>query len=304
MKKVSSVVLTAFLFLSTLLFKTQNANAQTTFTLIYGGTYFVQNGYNNWEGGYLDTKGVGCEGKLPCISTANRSGRVNLQTRMWKIVSATGKQNGTAVLVNDEIYLQNLYLGGYLDTKGVGCKGNLVCVSTASSPNGANLQTRTWKIVSATGKQNGTAVLVNDEIYLQNLYPYRTGMLGGYLDIKGVGSSVSTAGTKERTTLGTSHWRFVESTSKIKEELQGFGFLGFRKANPNLACDKCITRTPPIYRYTVECRDTLSIIAKKFYGDPNQWTQILYANPGIDPNNLQPGQRLEIPDLDEQDGFN
>ncbi|MCC5633702.1 LysM peptidoglycan-binding domain-containing protein [Nostoc sphaeroides CHAB 2801] len=303
MKKVSSVVLTAFLFLSTLLFKTQNANAQTTFTLIYGGTYFVQNGYNNWEGGYLDTKGVGCEGKLPCISTANRSGRVNLQTRMWKIVSATGKQNGTAVLVNDEIYLQNLYLGGYLDTKGVGCKGNLVCVSTASSPNRANLQTRTWKIVSATGKQNGTAVLVNDEIYLQNLYPYRTGMLGGYLDIKGVGSSVSTAGTKERTTLGTSHWRFVE-TSKIKEEPQGFS--SFRRIGGEgfPTCEKCNCPTYSIYIYTVKSGDTLFKIAETFYGDRNQWTRILYANPRIDPNNLQPGQRLEIPDLDEQDCFN
>jgi len=244
MKKVSSVILAAFLFLSTLLFKTQNANAQTTFLLIYGGTYFVQNGYNNWEGGYLDTQGVGCEGKLPCISTANRSGRVNLQTRMWKIVSATGKQNGTAVLVNDEIYLQNL--GGYLDTKGVGCEGNLVCVSTASSPNGANLQTRTWKIVSATGKQNGTAVLVNDEIYLQNLYPYRTGMLGGYLDIKGVGSSVSTAGTKERTTLGTNHWRFVEP-SKIQEEPRGVSSFSSIISGGTIQCNECNHPTHPIY---------------------------------------------------------
>jgi LysM repeat protein len=300
MKKVNSAVLAAFLFLSTLLFGTPNANAQTTFTLIYGGTYFIQNGYNNWEGGYLDTKSVGCEGSsFFCVSTASSPNRANLQTGTWKIVSATGKQNGTAVLVNDEIYLQNVYaLGSYLDTKGVGCEGNLLCVSTASSPNRANLQTGTWKIVSATGKQNGTAVLVNDEIYLQNLYPYRTGILGGYLDTKGVGSSVSTTGTKETTTLGTSHWRFVESTSQIKEEPQGF--LSFVESNSEIGCgpDNCNPPTLPINIYIVVSGDTLSIIAEKYYGDRNQETRIRDVNPGIDPNNLQPGQRLYIPELE------
>ncbi|MCC5628815.1 hypothetical protein LC613_12230 [Nostoc sphaeroides CHAB 2801] len=109
MEKLSSVVLAVFLFISTLFFGTPNANAQTTFPLIYGGTYLVQNGYNNWEGGYLDTNGIDCEGNLLCVSTAGSSDRANVQTRTWKIVSATGKQNGTAVLVNDEIYSQNLY---------------------------------------------------------------------------------------------------------------------------------------------------------------------------------------------------
>jgi LysM repeat protein len=47
--------------------------------------------------------------------------------------------------------------------------------------------------------------------------------------------------------------------------------------------------------YTVQSGDTLFRIAEKFYGDGNQWTRILDANPGIDPNNLQIGQQLQIP---------
>jgi nucleoid-associated protein YgaU len=157
MKKLSSVVLAAFLFLSTLLFGTPNANAQTTFPLIYGGTYFVQNGHKNLEEGYLDTKGVG--------------------------------------------------------------------------------------------------------------------------------SSASTAGTKERTTLGTSHWRFVESTLKIKEEPQSCG------------PENCNKPVSAAFTYEVKPGDTLFIIAETIYKDGNQWTRILEANKTIihEPDKLKIGQHLNIP---------
>ena len=87
------------------------------------------------------------------------------------MLSASGKANGTPVLVGDNIHLQNLYGGdgGYLDTNGAGCERNKYCVSTAKTPNRANVNTGTWKILSSN-KQNGTSVLVNDDIYLQNLY--------------------------------------------------------------------------------------------------------------------------------------
>jgi len=48
-------------------------------------------------------------------------------------------------------------------------------------------------------------------------------------------------------------------------------------------------------QYTVQSGDTLVKIAEQFYGNGSQWTLIQNANPGINPNNLQVGQQLQIP---------
>ena len=49
--------------------------------------------------------------------------------------------------------------------------------------------------------------------------------------------------------------------------------------------------------YTVKAGDNLSKISKQFYGDPNQYMQIFYANRQIihDPDKIQVGQQLTIP---------
>ena len=49
--------------------------------------------------------------------------------------------------------------------------------------------------------------------------------------------------------------------------------------------------------YTVESGDTLSSIAKHFYGDASKWQKILDANKDVlkTPNSLQLGQKLKIP---------
>ena len=51
-------------------------------------------------------------------------------------------------------------------------------------------------------------------------------------------------------------------------------------------------------RYTVKSGDTLSKISREFYGDPNQYTKIFEANRSIlrDPNTINPGQQLVIPE--------
>lgn len=98
--------------------------------LKYGQTYKLVNGYQNSQGGYLDTRGRGCEENLLCVSTSSGSDR-DSGSGSWKIVSKTGK---TGVVKSfDDVYLQNQYQGngGYLDTRGRGCESNLLCVSTA-----------------------------------------------------------------------------------------------------------------------------------------------------------------------------
>jgi nucleoid-associated protein YgaU len=55
--------------------------------------------------------------------------------------------------------------------------------------------------------------------------------------------------------------------------------------------------TAPTKSYTVQKGDTLSKIAKQFYGEPNEYRRIFDANRDQlkDPDKIQPGQVLRIP---------
>ena len=54
-------------------------------------------------------------------------------------------------------------------------------------------------------------------------------------------------------------------------------------------------------KYVVKSGDTLSKIAKEFYGDANRWREIHEANKEQieNPNLIRPGWELLIPGLDE-----
>ncbi|MCI0525008.1 MAG: LysM peptidoglycan-binding domain-containing protein [Acidobacteria bacterium] len=47
--------------------------------------------------------------------------------------------------------------------------------------------------------------------------------------------------------------------------------------------------------YTVKSGDTLSKIAKRFYGDPNHYHQIAAANGIANPDRIDVGQELKLP---------
>jgi nucleoid-associated protein YgaU len=53
--------------------------------------------------------------------------------------------------------------------------------------------------------------------------------------------------------------------------------------------------------YTVQKGDTLSDIAKQFYGNANRWKAIFEANRDLldDPDRIQPGQVLRIPPVSD-----
>ena len=55
--------------------------------------------------------------------------------------------------------------------------------------------------------------------------------------------------------------------------------------------------TPPSTLYTVKSGDTLSKIAKQFYGDANRYDELFEANKPMlkDPDKIFPGQVLRIP---------
>jgi nucleoid-associated protein YgaU len=57
------------------------------------------------------------------------------------------------------------------------------------------------------------------------------------------------------------------------------------------------TVEPAVQTYTVVSGDSLSKIAKKFYGESNKWKQIFEANREVikNPDVIYPGQTLKIP---------
>jgi len=73
--------------------------------------------------------------------------------------------------------------------------------------------------------------------------------------------------------------------------------------NPNKIYPGQELRIPHVVKakqyYTVRFGDSLSQIAKSYYGDAMKYKVVFAANQDIvaDPNNIYPGQRLEIPDL-------
>lgn len=48
--------------------------------------------------------------------------------------------------------------------------------------------------------------------------------------------------------------------------------------------------------HVVSRGETLSAIARRYLGEGGRWSEIAAANPGVNPNKLQPGQELIIPD--------
>ena len=84
-----------------------------------------------------------------------------------------------------------------------------------------------------------------------------------------------------------------EVWNAIKAVDAGFG---------DLTCDISIDSSlpapaPETQKYTVRPGDSLSKIAKQFYGDANQYKRIFEANQDQldDPNKIQVGQELSIP---------
>jgi hypothetical protein len=96
-------------------------------------------------GGYLDTRGAGCEGNVLCVTTS-LTPNTNINTSVWKIVA-----DRHSLYLGQPMRLQNQYAnpGGltYLDTRGDGCAGNLLCVSASLSPN-RDQGSGTWRLLN------------------------------------------------------------------------------------------------------------------------------------------------------------
>jgi LysM repeat protein len=67
--------------------------------------------------------------------------------------------------------------------------------------------------------------------------------------------------------------------------------------DPNAAPAAKTAAAPSSRTYTVQSGDSLSKIAKEFYGSPGEYMKIFEANRDVlaDPNRINPGQTLRIP---------
>ncbi len=214
----------AFMLFSFSLLTASNQLSAQNSALVYGDAIYLQNGWNKYQGGYLDTRGYQKDfeqtGNFLCVSTSTARNR-DLGSGSWKIMSATGKKEGSPVLVNDDVYLFNQWNGngGYLDTRGYQKDfektGNHLCVSTATN-NNRDAGSGTWRVLSATGRAAGTPVTENAEIHLQNGW---NKFAGGYLDTRGYQKDfektgnhlcVSTATDKNRS-AGSGTWKITIS---------------------------------------------------------------------------------------------
>ena len=191
--------------------------------LVYGQTYYLQNGYNNYAGGFLDTDDIGCQGDLLCVSTASTPIR-DSGSGTWMILPVTpGRALGDKVQSGDAVQLANVYgyttvgaenagglvnFGGFLDTSGQGCQDNLLCVATSSSSN-RDSGSGTWRIeLTAAAASVGSTVNSGDGFTLKN---GSANFNGGYLDTRGIGCQnnllcVSTASVINRDN-GSGTWK-------------------------------------------------------------------------------------------------
>jgi hypothetical protein len=154
--------------------------------LKYGDRVHLQNGYSNWQGGYLDTNSPSSDsGAVYGVSTADTPTR-DPRTGTWEILSATGKNTGDLVLSGDVVYLRNLYgSGSWLDTNGgadaaqktAGGKFNVLTSSAKDRATG----TGGCRVTARTSSPQDQSIRYNDVVQLWNLWADN----GGFLETNG-----------------------------------------------------------------------------------------------------------------------
>ncbi|WP_438030585.1 hypothetical protein [Sorangium sp. So ce233] len=188
--------------------------------LKYGDKVHIQNSYNDWQGGYLDTCGNSDTGIKYGVSTSATPTRA-VGTGTWEILSATGKASGQEVLSGDIIYLKNLYggNGGYLDACGHASPSPCIYkVGTADQQDRASIGTAKWRVFAQTSAPIDNKVRENDIVHFFNESNHKNAP-GGFLDTYGDASGIS-AGNKynvvtcayvDRAGKGTGSWRMIKA---------------------------------------------------------------------------------------------
>jgi hypothetical protein len=178
--------------------------------LKYGDKVHLQNGFDNWQGGYLDVYVPLPAPNKHKVSTSDSKNR-DSGSGTWEIMSATGKAVGAEVLIGDAIHLRNLWTGdgGYLDVCGLPPAPNKHAVVTSDSAN-RDRGSGTWRVYTAASSLPNSKVRKGDPVHLLNGFD---NWQGGYLDVLGLPPApnkhaVSTSDSKNRD-RGSGTWKFL-----------------------------------------------------------------------------------------------
>ncbi|MFB7532701.1 hypothetical protein ACFC0C_31705 [Streptomyces sp. NPDC056178] len=194
---------------------TAAAGAAAGSELTYGSSILLQNQYGG-DGGYLDTNGRSAQsGATYDVSTNQTPNSRGPATSVWKVVSATGKANGTRVTSGDVIYLVNQYGSGtYLDTNGRSTRQGAKYEVSTTVTKDRGPGTGKWHIFAKTSSPRDGHIRTDDIVRLLNDYGSAN---GGFLDTNGRSTQqgakydVSTSPYTDRAT-GTGSWKVLPVT--------------------------------------------------------------------------------------------
>jgi nucleoid-associated protein YgaU len=91
---------------------------------------------------------------------------------------------------------------------------------------------------------------------------------------------------------------FSKVRSGASGSAQGESTADFSKVRSAVSSTESSTSSSGARSHTVQKGDTLSHLAKQYYGKASEWTRIFEANRNLldDPDRIFPGQVLRIPD--------
>lgn len=118
----------------------------------------------------------------------------------------------------------------------------------------------------------------------------------GYINAQGLKATGLTVTFDGATSVATVFGIADDQATKEKIVLCAGNVAGVASVNDQMTVDKS---TPEAKYYTVVSGDTLSKIAKQYYGDANKYPAIFDANKPMlkSPDLIYPGQMLRIPPL-------
>jgi hypothetical protein len=115
------------------------------------GAYFPSGRY----GGILDVRDSKCQDNILCVSTSESKNRDH-ESGFWTV-----EASGSDIYLDQSIHLKNVYDGSYLDVRGGGCQGNLLCVSTSTWAD-RDQRSGSWRFLKAHEIETLAPIRVDD----------------------------------------------------------------------------------------------------------------------------------------------
>lgn len=116
-------------------------------------------------------------------------------------------------------------------------------------------------------------------------------------EVKGLGLEVEDLGVKVDGETATISGTVADQATKEKAVLAVGNTVGIGRVDDRIEVSE---PEPEAQFHTVAAGENLSVISKKYYGDPNKYPVIFEANKPMlsDPDKIYPGQVLRIPPIE------